>query len=245
MSSNNQIKKIIIIGATSGIGRKMAELYAAEGNIVGITGRRKELLDEIENMFPGKIQTECFDVTGNENIERLKTLIAKTGGMDILVYSSGVGEPSKKLEWRIDKPVVDTHVNGFIEISNWSFNFFVTQGEGHMVVISSIAANRGNSWAPAYAAAKAFQTTYYEGLAIKAERIKKKITVTAIEPGFVNTAMAHGGDKMFWIVPVEKASRQIITGIKKKKRKMYVSKRWWIIAKLMRWMPYWIYKRIL
>jgi len=245
MSAEDKIKKIIIIGATSGIGRKMAELYAAAGNIVGITGRRKELLDEIENMFPGKIKTECFDVTGNENIERLKRLIQKTGGVDILVYSSGVGEPSKKLEWRIDKPVVDTHVNGFIEISNWSFNFFIEQGEGHLAVISSIAANRGNSWAPAYAAAKAFQTTYYEGLSIKAERIKKKITVTAIEPGFVNTAMAHGGDKMFWIVPVEKAAKQIINGLKKKKRKLYVSKRWWLIAKLMRWMPFWLYKRFL
>ena len=58
MSSNNQIKKIIIVGATSGIGRKMAELYAAAGNIVGITGRRKELLDEIEKMYPDKIKTE-------------------------------------------------------------------------------------------------------------------------------------------------------------------------------------------
>ena len=245
MSADNQIKKIIIIGGTSGIGRKMAELYAAAGNIVGISGRRKELLDEIKNLFPHQIKTECFDVTGNENIEKLKSLIEKTGGMDILIYSSGVGEPSKKLEWRIDKSVVDTHVNGFIEISNWSFNFFIEQGEGQMVVISSIAANRGNSWAPAYAAAKAFQTTYYEGLAIKAERIKKKITVTSIEPGFVNTAMAHGGDKMFWIVPVEKAAKQIIAGIKKKKRKLYVSKRWWLIAKLMRWMPFWVYKKFL
>lgn len=245
MSEESQIKKIIIIGATSGIGRKMAELYAEAGNIVGISGRRKELLDEIKKAYPNNIKTECFDVTGNENIERLRSLIEKTGGMDMLVYSSGVGEPSKKLEWRIDKPVVDTHVNGFIEISNWSFNFFVSQGEGHLAVISSIAGNRGNSWAPAYAAAKAFQTTYYEGLAIKAERIKKKITVTTIEPGFVNTAMAHGGDKMFWIVPVEKAAKQIISGLKKKKRKFFVSKRWWLIAKLMKWMPYWVYKKFL
>ena len=71
MSTDNQIKRIIIVGATSGIGRKMAELYAQKGNIVGITGRRKELLDEIEKMFPGQIKTECFDVTGNENIKDL------------------------------------------------------------------------------------------------------------------------------------------------------------------------------
>ena len=68
MNTGSSIKRIIIVGATSGIGRKMAELYAAAGNIVGITGRRKELLDEIENTFPGKIKTECFDLTGNENI---------------------------------------------------------------------------------------------------------------------------------------------------------------------------------
>jgi len=239
----NTSKKIIIVGATSGIGRKMAELYAEKGYKVGISGRRNYLLEEIKALYPNNIETECFDVTKNENIERLKALLQKIGGMDILIYSAGVGEPSKTLEWRIDKAVTETHVNGFVEISNWSFNYFVSQGEGHMVTISSIAANRGNSWAPAYAAAKAFQTTYYEGLSIKAERIKKKISTTSIEPGFVNTAMAHGGDKMFWIVPVEKAAKQMIAGIEKKRRKIFVSKRWWIIAKLMRWMPYWIYKR--
>ena len=237
-------KKIIIIGATSGIGRKMAEIYAAQGHKVGITGRRAELLKEIKKLFPEKIETECFDVTGTENIPKIKSLIEKLGGLDILVYSSGVGEPSKKLEWRIDKPVVDTHVNGFIEISNWGFNYFVSQGYGHLVVISSIAANRGNSWAPAYAASKAFQTNYYEGLSIKAERLKKKVYTTSIEPGFVNTAMAHGGDKMFWIVPVGKAAKQIITAIEKRKRKAYISKRWWLIAKLMRIAPFWFYKRL-
>lgn len=240
----NSQKRIIIVGATSGIGRKMAELYAEKGCKVGITGRRNELLEEIKNTYPDNIEIECFDVMGNENILHVKSLISKLGGLDILVFSSGVGEPSKKLEWRIDKMVVDTHVNGFIEIVNWSFNFFVTQNRGHLVTISSIAANRGNSWAPAYAAAKAFQSIYFEGLAIKAERIRKEITVTTIEPGFVNTAMAHGGKKMFWIVPVEKAAKQIIAGINKKKQKVYVSRRWWLVAKLMKWAPFWLYKKI-
>src|SRR6187455_1742525 len=155
MSPETQIKKIIIVGATSGIGRKMAELYAAAGNIVGITGRRKELLNEIENIFPDKIKSECFDVTGNENIERLTALIQKIGGLDILVYSSGFGELSKGLDWETDKLTVDTNVYGFIQITNWVFNYFVRQGHGSMAVISSIAANRGNSWAPSYSASKA------------------------------------------------------------------------------------------
>ena len=243
MSTDNQIKRIIIVGATSGIGRKMAELYAAAGNIVGITGRRRELLDEIESMFPDKIKTECFDVTGNENIERLTVLIQKTGGLDILVYSSGFGELSKEMDWEIDKPTVDTNVYGFIQIANWAFNYFTKQGHGSMAVISSIAANRGNSWAPAYSASKAFQSTYFEALAIKANKMKKDIGIICIEPGFVNTNMAKGYKK-FWVVPLEKAARQIIAGIEKKKQKVYVSKRWWLVARLMRLVPFWLYKKI-
>jgi len=243
MSADNQIRKIIIVGATSGIGRKMAELYAASGNIVGITGRRKELLDEIENMFPGKIKTERFDVTGNENIEKLTALIQKIGGLDILVYSSGIGELSKGLDWEIDELTVNTNVKGFIEIANWGFNYFLKQGDGRMVVISSIAANRGNSWAPAYSASKAFQSNYFEALAIKVNKMKKSIGITCVEPGFVDTKMAKG-NKRFWLVPLEKAARQIINAIEKKKQKVYVSKRWWLVARLMRLVPFWLYKKI-
>ena len=242
MSSDNQIKKIIIIGATSGIGRKMAELYAEAGNIVGITGRRKELLDEIENRYSDKIKTECFDVTGNENIERLTSLIQKIGGLDILVYSSGIGVLSKEVDWEIDKLTVDTNVYGFIEVCNWAFNYFSRQGHGSMAVISSIGANRGNSWVPAYSASKAFQSNYFEALTIKAKRMKKDIVITCIEPGFVDTKMVEGY-KRFWVVPLEKAARQIIAGIEKKKQKVYVSKRWWLIARLMRLAPFWLYKK--
>ncbi|HEY5774426.1 MAG TPA: SDR family NAD(P)-dependent oxidoreductase [Chitinophagaceae bacterium] len=243
MSADNQIKRIIIVGATSGLGRKMAELYAAAGNIVGITGRRKELLDEIENMYPGKIKTGCFDVTGNENIQRLTSLIQEIGGLDILIYSSGIGELSKGLDWEIDKLTVETNVIGFIEIANWSFNYFLNQGDGRMAVISSIAANRGNSWAPAYSASKAFQSNYFEALAIKAKKMKKAIGIICVEPGFVDTKMAKG-NKRFWVVPLDKAARQIITGIEKKKQKVYVSKRWWLVAGLMRLTPFWLYKKI-
>jgi short-subunit dehydrogenase len=240
---HNTTLKVIIIGATSGIGRKIAELYAERGYKVGITGRRAELLVEIKNQFPEKIETECFDVTGPENIRKLSSLIDKLGGLDILVYSSGTGDISKELDWKLDKQTVDTNVMGFVEIINWAFNYFANQGFGCLSTISSIAAVRGNSWAPAYSASKAFQSNYFEGLAMKAVRLKKKISVTCIEPGFVNTKMAKG-NKMFWVVPVEKAARQIISAIEKKKRKAYVSRRWGLIAKLLKWAPYGLIKRI-
>jgi len=235
-------KKIIIVGASSGIGRRMAELYAQKGYRVGITGRRKELLDEIQNAYPSQIERECFDVTSNENIARIESLIQRMEGLDILVYSSGIGEPSKELDWKLDKLTVDTNVNGFIEISNWAFNYFVKQNHGSLVTISSVASHRGNSWAPAYSASKAFQSNYFEGLAIKAYRMKKNISITCIEPGFVDTKMAKG-NKIFWTVPVEKAARQIMVAIEKKKRRVYISKRWWLIGKIMKLVPFWLFKK--
>lgn len=235
--------KVIIVGATSGIGRKLAELYATKGYIVGITGRRINLLQELQEQFPNLIHCESFDVTGNENISKLNSLLQKTGGMDIMIYSSGVGEANKNLEWELDKMTVETNVNGFVEIANWSFNYFINQSSGSLAAISSISANRGNSWAPAYSASKAFQSNYCEGLSMKAYRMKKDIFITNIEPGFVDTEMAKGNN-LFWMVPVEKACLQMIKAIEKKKRKVYISRRWWLIAKLMKWIPFSIYKRL-
>lgn len=240
----NTPKRIIIVGATSGIGRGVAELYAEKNNMVGITGRRNDLLMEIKNQFPDKIETTCFDVTGPENITVLESLVNKIGGLDILIYSSGIGEPSKELSWQLDKQTVDTNVNGFVEIMNWGYNFFVKQGHGNLVTISSIASIRGNSWAPAYSASKAFQSNYFEGLAIKALRTKKDIAVISIEPGFVDTKMAKG-NKIFWTLSNEKASRRIIDTIEKKKRKSHLSTRWWFVAKLLSISPFWLYKRFL
>ena len=74
-SSSN--KKIIIVGATSGIGRELAKIFATRGDLVGITGRRIELLNQIESEFPSHIKAENFDVRSSENIDHIQSLIKK------------------------------------------------------------------------------------------------------------------------------------------------------------------------
>lgn len=171
-------QRIIIVGASSGIGRELAKKYALEGNVVGVTGRRTDLLQELTRSFKGRIIDATFDVTADTNKEQLEALIKRLGGLDLLIISAGTGEPSKDLDWEIDRTTVQTNVNGFVEIANRGFNYFVQQGKGHLVVISSIAAVRGGSWAPAYNASKAFQSSYFEGLAFKAAKMKKQVYVT-------------------------------------------------------------------
>lgn len=237
------MKKIIIIGATSGIGRELAVRYLKAGHKVGITGRRKELLEELQQQYPQQVSFECFDVTGNQNTEHLNSLIIQLDGMDLFVYNSGIGDTSKELNPDLEISTTQTNVNGFVALTVHAFNYFVKQGYGQIAATSSVASNRGNSWAPSYSASKAYMSTYMEGLAIKAERMKLKIAVTDIQPGFVKTKMAKG-EGLFWVADLEKATNQILDALEKRKRKVYITKRWALIAWLMKQMPYVFYKKM-
>ena len=242
------MRKIIIIGATSGIGLELAKLYIQNGDMIGASGRRRHLLDALQQQFPSQVQTECFDVTGNENIPHMESLINKIGGMDVLIYNSGYGEISETLDWTIDKLTTLTNVNGFVEVVNFAFNYFVKQGQGQIAATSSIASIRENSIAPAYSASKAYMSMYMAGIYLKALKLKKKdpgvdISISDIQPGFVKTKMAKGKGR-FWEAPVEKAAKQIFNAIEKKKRKTYITHRWAIIAWLLKWMPHFVIKRI-
>jgi short-subunit dehydrogenase len=236
-------KKIIIIGASSGIGYEMAKIYAQQNHIVAVTGRRQPLLDQLKEAFPQNILTACFDVMGETNNKKLESLIHELDGLDLVIYNAGYGEPSTTLLWEIENATIKTNVNGFAEIVMYAFNYFVKQGYGQIAVTSSLAALRGNSWAPAYSASKAFISNYAESLNIKAKKLNKKIVVTDIRPGFIDTKMAKGNGR-FWVAPPEKASRQIVQAISKQKRVVYITRRWWIIAQLMKVMPRSIYARI-
>jgi short-subunit dehydrogenase len=237
------MQKIIIVGATSGIGREMARLYAGAGHLVGATGRRQELLYSLQLEYPNTIITECFDATASDATAHLESLTRKMGGLDILVYSAGWGEITEELDWVVDKGTVDVNVNGFLWAVHYGWSWFVGQGHGHLVTLSSIASIRGNRHSPAYSASKAFQSIYFEGLYLKARRMGVPLYLTDVEPGFVDTKMAKGPGR-FWVAPPEKAARQIIRAIEKKRWRVYITHRWWIIARIAKWLPSFIYHRI-
>ncbi|HXB09517.1 MAG TPA: SDR family NAD(P)-dependent oxidoreductase [Puia sp.] len=237
------MQKVIIVGATSGIGREMARLYADAGFLVGATGRRQELLYSLQLEYPNYIITECFDTTAPGATAHLESLTRKLGGLDMLVYSAGWGEIMDTLDWAIDKGTVDVNVNGFLEAIHYGWRLFTEQGHGHLVTLSSIAAVRGNRHSPAYSASKAFQSTYFEGLSLKARRMKIPLYLTDVQPGFVDTQMAKGPGR-FWVAPPGKAARQIIRAVEKKRWRVYVTHRWWIIAKIGKWLPSFIYRQI-
>jgi len=238
------MKKAIIIGASSGIGKELTKIFAAHGCEVGIAARRTDLLNELIAEIPTKIYTATIDIKNTDiAIQSLTKLIKDVGDVDIIVISSGVGHMNSLLDWSKEKETIETNVSGFTAMAGVAMHYFIQKRSGHLVGISSIASIRGDNAGPAYSASKAFMSNYLEGLRKKVAKEKIDITITDIQPGFVDTAMSKG-DGLFWVASPQKAAKQIYQVIQQKKKKAYITKRWAIIAWLLKIMPDFIYDKI-
>ena len=232
-------KRVLIIGASSGIGKELALQYEKLGYEVIITARKIEKLKEIaENR---NIKYEYLDVNNySETISKIKKLVVDT---DISIISAGIGDFNDKLDFDIELNTIKTNVAGFVACVTEIFNYYKSVKNGHIAAISSIASIRGNDSAPAYNASKAFVTNYMDGLRKKSIKEKLNINVTTIMPGLVDTQMAKG-EGLFWVEPTELVAKQIIRGIAKNKSELVVTKRWKLIAMLLKLLPDCIYYRM-
>lgn len=235
------MKKVIIIGCTSGIGFELARQYLSMGYMVGGTGRRVQILDDMEKKWNNRFIGAALDMTNYDTVGTvLETLISETGGMDICIISAAFSNKNKSLEFSVEDDIIRTNVNGFVAATNFAVKYFIRQKSGYLAGISSVAKYFGNPGSLAYNASKAFISTYMEGLSLRLE--KHSVTVTDIRPGFVDTPMIAGLKDAFWLVPVEKAARQIIQSIERRKRIAYISKRWRIASWILPHLPYFVFR---
>jgi short-subunit dehydrogenase len=238
------MKKAIVIGASSGIGREMVKLLATDNYLVGAMARRMNLLEELNSELNGAVLIQNIDVTETETaIETLKNFVKKMENVDLVVVCAGTGELNNNLDWCHEKETIETNVAGFTAVVNVAMHHFIEKGKGHLVAISSISALRGGRVSPAYNASKAFESNYLEGLRQKVTNKKLPITITDIKLGLVDTAMAKG-EGLFWVAPPEKAAKQIYQAIKRKKANAYVTRRWMLIAWILKILPRFIYEKL-
>ena len=238
------MKKAIIIGASSGIGRELAKILSRNHYVVGVMARRVQLLDEMCDEVEGTLFVQKIDVVDVESaMDTLAKFIKEMGGVDLIVISAGTGDINNSLSWDLENKAIKTNVSGFAALVNVAMHHFTEKGSGHLVGISSIAALRGGRESPAYNASKAFESNYLEGLRQKVRKSGLPITITDIKPGFVNTAMAKG-DGIFWAAEPGKAARQIYHVIKRRKSSAYITRRWALVAWLIKLLPGFIYERL-
>lgn len=233
----------IIIGASSGIGWELAVQLAAKGYQLGLVARRREKLELLSSSLPGDHFVVQADVSQAEQAQvALSELIETMGNVELIVLNSGVGQQEKKLDWDVEREMIDVNIRGFAALTVVSMNYFRQRGNGHLVGISSVAAHMSGGLAPTYAATKAFVSSYLNGMRSRAEYSKLPITITTVEPGFVDTPMVQGSP--IWTATVEKAVAQLVPAILNKKGHIYITKRWRYVAWLLNLMPKWLMRRL-
>jgi short-subunit dehydrogenase len=238
------MKKAIVIGASSGIGRELAKILAQNGYGVGVMARRLHLLNKLRREIKSELYIREIDVVEAEiAMGKLKNFINEMGDVDLVVISAGTGDINNDLSWRMEDETIKTNVTGFAALANVAIHHFMGRGSGHLVGISSIAALRGGRESPAYNASKAFQSNYMEGLRQKIKLLRLNISITDIKPGFVQTAMAKG-EGIFWTASANKAAKQIYNAIKRKQACAYITRRWILIAMLLKIIPARVYERL-
>ncbi len=238
------MKRIVIIGATSGMGLEVARLCIRAGWRVGIAGRRAEALETLRAEAPEQVVCEPLDITLESATDHLQTLIDKLGGMDIYFHSSGVGSHNTALVPEIEMSIVRTNAEGFVRMVTAAFNYFKGHNGGHIAIISSIAGTKGLGAAPAYSATKRMQNTYIDALAQLSHMEHYHIRFTDIRPGFVATPLLNDGRHYPMLMDPQRASKQIFKAIRQQRRRIVIDRRYAVMVWFWRLLPQWLWERL-
>lgn len=237
------MKRIVIVGASSGLGRRIAGDFAARGWRVGVAARREAPLLEIQARFPGLVEHEVLDVTADDAPRRLEALIERLGGMDVFLLAAGVGHQNPDLEPQIDLSTVDVNCRGFVNMVDSAYRYFrsLPAGSGcrpQIAVITSVAGTKGLGMAASYSASKRFGSCYLTALEQLAHIEGLKVSFTDIRPGFIRTPLLSPDKKYPMLMTVDHAAPLIERAILRRKRIAIIDWRWRLLVGVWRMIPH-------
>ena len=186
---NLKSKKILITGATGGIGGELVKKFASlEGNILA-TGTNTEKLDKLKKEFPN-INILKFDISDHKKIEEfIENASSQLTGLDVLINNAGINKDNLSLrmneeEW---KNVIDVNLGSTFLMCKYAIKKMLKNKYGRVVNITSVVGHTGNLGQSNYAASKAGIIGMSKSLAI--EYAKKNITINCVSPGFIKSKM--------------------------------------------------------
>ena len=237
-------RSAIIIGASSGIGEALARELDQRGWRLGLVARRIERLEALaQELDSDRVLVSRLDVASEEAVSRLEAMAEQLGDVELVIISAGCGYLNPAHDDGPDRETVSVNVVGFVAMARAAFHLFQKRGSGHLAAITSVAALRGNGEAAAYAASKAFQSTYLDGLRASAQEAKLPITVTELQPGFVATAMMKPRKPLspfmrrLLVSDASTAARQMLRAIFRQQKHAYITKRYGAIAFILKFLP--------
>ena len=236
---------ILIIGASSGIGREVSLLFLRNGHRVAMCARRMEPLEEIRRQFPDKSFVKQIDVNGCNSTSEFEKISSEIGKLDCIFNVAGIGWQNRDLETEKELLTVETNVEGFTRTIDWAFHYFASRGiKGHIGVISSIAGTKGLGPAPAYSASKAYQNTYVQALSQLSKIKVLGITFTDVRPGFVDTPLLGDGNSYPMLLKPEKVAKHIYKALLRRKRVCIIDWKYRVLVFFWRLIPNFFWYRL-
>ena len=239
--SKNQ-KKIWITGASSGIGKALAEKFMSNGWKVAVSARRKEILDEMAKNE--NISSYPLDVTDQDQIsEVFAKIINDFGSLDLCVFSSGTYDPKleKEINIKQNKYVMETNFFGVLYCIKSVEKYFKDKKDGHISIVSSVAAYRGLPNSSGYGPSKAALTNLAESLYFDFK--KYNVRISLVSPGFIKTPLTDKNEfPMPFIKSADFAANKMFNGLTKSNSfEIHFPKTLTILLKIFRVLPYKIY----
>ena len=203
--NNLKNKKVIITGATGGIGNAVIEVFVKYGANILATGTNEEKLNNLKKKFQN-INLKKFDISEHNEIEKFIDDCSKTlnGGPDILINNAGITRDNISLRMSHDewKDVLNLNLTSTFLLCKYSLKKMIKNKSGKIINITSVVGHTGNIGQSNYAASKAGIIGFTKSLAI--EYAKKNININCVSPGFIQTNMTDKIDRKFKEIIISK-----------------------------------------
>lgn len=238
--------KILIMGATSGIGLQLAREFASRGWMVGAAGRDTGALDILREEWPENVATRRIDVNDPDAAMEMGTLIGEMGGLDTYLHVAGIGFDNPSLEASKELATMETNVVGFTRMVGAAYRWLRDHngGRGRIAAVTSVAGTDGIGQLAAYSASKRCQQAYLRALDQLSRLEGLAIRVTDIRPGWIRTPLLDDSRRYPMLMGKENAARKIFRAIEGGRRVAVIGWRWNILVGLWRLLPGWLWVRL-
>ncbi len=244
-----QGKKILITGASSGIGLELAKQLAAKGCSLALLNRRTAITDKLASELSGDknkiVSIKCDVSCRKEVLNAVSKAEELLGKIDIAILNSGISNRSsvENFDAESTRQIFEVNVLGIVYCVEALLPGFIKANEGTIVGVSSLADGRGFPKSGPYCASKAAVTVLVESL--RTELKKHKVKIITVKPGFVKTPLTDKNEfQMPFLMKAEKAAAIILKGIEKEKRMIQFPIPTVLGARLLRVLPDFIFDSI-
>lgn len=237
------MKRVVIVGATSGIGYESAKIFLQQGYIVGLAGRREENLKPLLEEYPENSYSKQIDITSPEAPQLLTELIEEMGGMDIYLHVSGIGYQNISLDQQIEIDTVNTNCLGLTQMAITAYQYLSQNGGGQIAVVSSIAGTKGLGIAPSYSATKRYQSHYLQCLTQLSRMRNDNISFTDIRPGFVDTPLLRKANYPMKM-RADYVAQKLYKAVVRKKRVAIIDWKYSLLVFFWRLIPSFLWERL-